>query len=268
MGEVTRLFESYQYGEAGRQLYEFFWSEFADWYIEIAKAQIEQGGMAAYSAGKTLSHVLDQTLRLLHPFIPFVTEETWGHLKDAAGDRFAPPDGWSEALMIANWPAAGALDADAESEMSLIIDLIRSIRNVRSEYKVQPGQRIVALISAGDQANLIDGQRDALVQMARLDGDELAIAREIDPPDQVSSIVVGGVTCYLPLAGLIDFDAESARLRKELDQVRVMIARSEKQLAGPFAERAPAPVVQRERDKLADLRQRRTQLGERLKALA
>jgi valyl-tRNA synthetase len=267
VGEVTRLFEAFQYGEAGRQLYDFFWSEFADWYIEIAKAQIDQGGIAAYSAGKTLVYILEQTLRMLHPFIPFVTEETWGHLKRAAGDGFAPAEGWADALMIASWPKAGALDETAEADMNLIIDLIRGIRNVRSEYQVQPGRRIAALISAGDQTDAIDGQRDALVQMARLNGDELLIASEIDPPDKVSSIIVGGVVCYLPLADLVDLAAESERLAKELAEVEAMIARSEKQLAGPFAQRAPAPVVERERNKLADLKVRHEQLNERLMAL-
>jgi valyl-tRNA synthetase len=268
VGEVTRLYEAFQYGEAGRQLYDFFWSEFADWYIEIAKAQIDQGGMAAYSAGKTLVHVLEQTLRMLHPFIPFVTEETWGHLKRAAGDGFAPVEGWADGLMIASWPEAGGKDDGAESEMNLIIDLIRGIRNVRSEYQVQPGRRIAALIAAGDQASLVDGQRDALVQMARLNGEELVIAREIDPPDQASTTIVGGVVCYLPLADLVDLAAESERLTKELAEVEAMIARSEGQLAGPFSQRAPAPVVQRERDKLDDLKVRREQLDERLKALS
>ncbi|MFN2270086.1 MAG: valine--tRNA ligase [Anaerolineae bacterium] len=267
VGEVTRLFEAFQYGEAGRQLYDFFWSEFADWYIEIAKAQIDQGGIAAYSAGKTLVYILEQTLRMLHPFIPFVTEETWGHLKRAAGDGFAPTEGWADGLMIAAWPEAGAVDEAAEVDMNLIIDLIRGIRNVRSEYQVQPGRRIAALISAGDQTDVIDGQRDALVQMARLNGDELLIASEIDPPDKVSSIIVGGVVCYLPLADLVDLAAESERLAKELAEVEAMIARSEKQLAGPFAQRAPAPVVERERNKLADLKVRHEQLNERLMAL-
>ena len=107
-----------------------------------------------------------------------------------------------------------------------------------------------------------------MTQLARLDADTLVIEPKIDPPDQVASIVVGGVTCYLPLAGLIDLDAERARLQKELDNVAGMIARSEKQLAGPFAEKAPPPVVQRERDKLVDLQQRRAQLAERLDALS
>jgi valyl-tRNA synthetase len=268
--DVNRLFKSYQYGEAGRQLYDFFWSEFADWYIEIAKGQIERGGGAAHSAAKTLTHVLDQTLRMLHPFIPFVTEEVWGHLKRAAGEDLAPAEGWSEALMIARWPDAGDRDPAAEADIELIIELVRGIRNVRSEYQVQPGKRVAALIAAAEHADLLSAQKDILTRLARLDENQLTIQptlSEDELPGQVASIVTGGVTCYLPLAGLIDLGAERARLQKELDQVTSMIARSEKQLAGPFAQRAPAPVVQRERDKLADLKGRREQLEERLSAL-
>jgi valyl-tRNA synthetase len=273
INDVNRLFEAHQYGEVGRQLYEFFWSEFADWYIEIAKGQIEGGGVPAYSAGLTLAHVLDQTLRMLHPFIPFVTEEAWGHLKRAAGEasvplQAAPHDGWPEALIVAPWPGASDLDESAEADMGLIIELIRGIRNVRSEYKVEPGRRIAALIAAGDQTELLTAQRDILAQMARLDPNQLTIQPTTQPTTQVATLVVGGVTCYLPLAGLVDVEAERARLQKELDEVLALIARGEKQLAGPFAQRAPAHVVQRERDKLADLQQRREQLQERLSALS
>jgi valyl-tRNA synthetase len=268
VGDVTRLFEAYQYGEAGRQLYEFFWSEFADWYIEIAKGQIDRGGIAAYSAAWTLVHVLDQTLRMLHPFIPFVTEETWSHLKRAAGETFPPREGWPEALIIAPWPEAGDSEDAAEADMGLVIELIRGVRNVRSEYNVQPGRRVAALIAGGDHTAMLAAQRDVLTQQARLDPDQLTIQAAIDLPHQVASIVVGGVTCYLPLAGLVDLEAERSRLGKEMDEVLALIARSEKQLAGPFAEKAPPDVVQRERDKLADLQQRREQLAERLDALS
>jgi valyl-tRNA synthetase len=268
ISEVSRLFEAYQYGEAGRQLYEFFWSEFADWYIEIAKGQIDRDEMAAYSAGRTLVHVLDQTLRLLHPFIPFVTEESWRHLKNAAGNAFAPRDGWPEALIIAPWPEPGPRGESAEEDMNLIIELVRGIRNVRSEYRVEPGRHIAGLVAAGDQADLLTSQRDIIIQLARLKADELVIEPTLTAPHQAASIVAGGATCYLPLAGLVDLTAEKTRLQKELDQVQSMISRSARQLAGPFADRAPKPVVQREREKLADLQRRREQLEERLKAIS
>lgn len=280
IADVTRLFEAYQFGEAGRQLYDFFWSEFADWYIEIAKVQLDRGGPAALSAAWTLVYILDRTLRMLHPFIPFVTEEAWGHLKNTAIESFATKEfgdwhpglreNWPKALIIAPWPQASETDAAAEEDMQLIIELVRGIRNVRSEYKVQPGRAVGALISADDQAGLLIAQRDVLVRLARLDANKLAIhssPEALDIPAQVATVVVGGVTCYLPLAGLVDLDAERARLQKELDEVASMITRSKKQLAGPFAEKAPAHIVERERDKLADLETKGEQLRERLNAL-
>jgi valyl-tRNA synthetase len=265
--DVSRLFEAYQYGEAGRQLYDFFWSEFADWYIETAKGQMEEGEPAAYSAGRCLVQVLEQTLRMLHPFIPFVTEETWGYLKETASAALTLDTGWPEALIIAPWPETGPLDEAAEDDMEVIIELVRGIRNVRTEYKVQPGRRISALINGGDQTALLKAQRNIISLLARLDADQLSIQSHIDPPEQAASVVISGITCYLPLAGLIDLEAERQRLQKEHGQVIEMIARSERQLAGPFAEKAPAEVVQRERDKLSDLQQRRDQLVERLTAL-
>ncbi len=267
IADVTRLFDTFQYGEAGRQLYDFFWSEFADWYIEIAKVQAGRGEAAAWSTLDTLVHVLDQTLRMLHPFIPFVTEEAWGHLKRAAGDRFAPAEGWPQALIIARWPEPGPTDEAAEADMALLIELIRGVRNVRSEYKVQPAREITALIAAGEYADLLQAQRDLLVRLARLDAGQLTIRPTVDSPSQAASVVASGITCYLPLAGLVDLEVERARLQKELDEVNGRIARSERQLAGPFAEKAPPHIVQRERDKLADLRIQREQLSATLERL-
>ena len=107
--DVDRLFDGHQYGEAGRQIYEFFWSEFADWYLEISKMQMAEGGDRAYYTAQTLITVLDTSLRLLHPFIPFITEELWGYLRDTCKSHpadFAPKTGWKEALMIAEWPTS------------------------------------------------------------------------------------------------------------------------------------------------------------------
>ncbi len=105
---MERLFQTYQYGEAGRQIYEFFWNEFADWYLEIAKLQFNEGGDRAYTTAESMVRIYDIVLRLLHPFTPFVTEELWGHLKSAAGAhpaQFTPlQGGWEAALIIARWP--------------------------------------------------------------------------------------------------------------------------------------------------------------------
>ena len=130
--EVDRLFESHQYAEAGRQIYEFFWSEFADWYLEAAKLQMEEGGGRAWLTARILIETLETCLRLLHPFTPFITEELWGRLKEACEAHpagFAPQDGWGEALIAARWPQAGeeAADEVKVSAFTLAKDLIHAI---------------------------------------------------------------------------------------------------------------------------------------------
>jgi len=205
--------------------------------------------------------VLDALLRMLHPFIPYVTEETWGYLKQAAGD-----DSWPPALMVAPWPEPAARDEAAEADMALLMEIIRAVRNARAEYDVKPGQQIAAHISAGTHEALVRDHADILCALARLDPARLTIAEQLPAPAKALTLVTGGVTTYLPLADLVDFDAERKRLEKDLAETQAQIARSQNLLAGPFAQKAPAAVVEKERAKLAELLTRaerlRTRLGE------
>ncbi len=258
--EADRLFEAHQYAEAGRQVYEFFWSEFADWYLEASKLQIEQGGDRAWLTVKIMIRVLDTCLRLLHPFTPFVTEELWGRLKaacEAHPAEFAPDGGWEKALIVARWPQAGEEEVDAEKvkAFTLAKDLVHAIRNVRSEKGVEPKRRIAAVISAGPHAAALDGQRRLLEILARLDADSLQIGEALEAPDNAVPLVVGSVEAYLPLEGLFTADEERARISTELERATQQAERLEKLLAGAFAERAPGDVVQKERARLEELRQ-------------
>ena len=257
---VTHLMESFQYGEAGRQIYEFLWGEYADWYIEIAKIRLYGADMRAQStARRVLVYVLERTLRLLHPFMPYVTEAAWQHLPRA-----------EDSLMVSTWPAPGNVDERAEAEMQVVMDFIRAIRNARAEYNVEPGRRIVAHIAAGEHHELLLAQRDALVELSHLDPGNLRLAPSLtDKPEQALTLVVGGVAVYLPLAGMIDLGAERARLGKELAHLEEGIARSQKLLENPgFVAKAPAEVVQKERDKLAGWQEQAGKLRERLATLA
>ena len=257
---VTRLIEDYQFGEAGRQIYEFLWGEYADWYIEIAKTRLYGGDPEARAATQAiLVHVLERTLRLLHPFMPFVTEAIWQGL---------PHEG--EALIIAPWPQPGPTDPEAEAQMGLLMELVRGIRNARAEYNVEPARRIPALFVAGDQTTLLQAHRDLLVNLARLDARQTQITAALaDKPQQAVTLVSGPVVCYLPLAGMVDRDAERARLRRELDDLARQVARLEALLANTgFVTKAPAEVVARERDKLAELRTAHAKLAERLAQLS
>ena len=272
--DVERLFANYQYGEAGRQIYDFFWSEFADWYLEIAKLQLNQGGDRAFYTAQTLIHVLDATLRLLHPFTPFVTEEIWGHLKQAAIQRspaFAPQDGWEEALIVARWPMPGPVEgweADKVAAFNLVQDVVREIRNLRSEKNVRPSQRIPAILVSGDTTSILQNQSTTIAALAGLDPSNLTITGKLnEKPEGHIALVVGPVEIYLPLAGMVDPAEERKRLEKDLEETQAQIQRLESLLASPFAEKAPAAVVQKEHEKLAGYRQTAEKLSGQLAGL-
>jgi len=259
---VTRLIDVYQFGEAGRQLYEFFWSEFADWYIEVAKIRLYGADARAQAtARRVLVHVLDRSLRMLHPFIPFVTEAAWLHL---------PHEG--ESLMITQWPSQSLalLDDEAEAEMSTLIEIIRTIRNIRSEYNVEPGRQIGAYIAVGDNYELVSRHQDIVTSLARLDGEQLKLSATLpEKPDQAAGQVIGGgIEIYLPLAGMIDVEAERIRCQQEIAQLEKRIAASKSKLANPdFIQKAPAEVVERERERLTDLELQATKTWDRLREL-
>lgn len=260
VGEVQRLLEAYQLGEAGRQIYEFLWGEYCDWYIEMTKVRLKGDHTPrADEARKVLVYVLDGCLRLLHPYMPFVTEAIWQYL---------PHQG--EALIIARWPRAGALDPEAEEKMAVFMELVRAIRNARAEYEVEPGRRIAAIIAAGDYLPFLREQAAVLESLAHIDGAQLTLAARLEnKPDKALALVGVGFECYLPLAALVDLDKERARLSAELERLTREIARSESLLANPgFTSKAPEAVVQKERDKVADYRERQTRIQERLARLS
>ena len=264
--DVTRLIDDFQFGEAGRQIYDFLWGEYADWYIEITKARLYgDDPAAAATARQVLVTVLEQVLRLLHPFMPFVTETIWQNLKTAWG-----ASEWGEALMIAPWPAPAAADEQAEAQMQAIIEVVRAIRNARAEYDVEPGRRIAALIAAGDLAPVFEAERSILVSLARLDESRLVIAPQLpEKPTKALALVVAGVEAYLPLAGMVDLEKEQERLRKELASVEADVARASGLLGNErFVSKAPAQVVEKEREKLAAAEERRKALVARLEVLA
>jgi len=258
--EVTRLMDDYQYGEAGRQINDFLWSEFCDWYIEISKLRLYGADEdAANTARRVLVYVLERTLRLLHPFMPFVTEEIWQHL---------PHEG--ESLMVARWPEPGGLsDEVAEADMAVVMDLVRAIRNARAEYDVAAGRRIAAIVVGGERAAMLRQQAPVIAALAHVDPAQLRIEETLaQKPEQAATLVVGTVECYLPLAGLVDIAAERARLTKEREEVTAQIARLEKLLANEgFTSKAPAPVVEKERARLAELQERLTRLQAHLAEL-
>ncbi len=269
--DVERLFANHQYGEAGRYIYDFFWGEFAAWYLEIAKSQLTEGGDRAFYTASTLVKVLDTCLRLLHPFTPFITESLWGHLKQACqekSDQLAPNEGWAEALMIAAWPEAQVLEGWEEEKIkafSLVQDVVRGIRNVRTDKKLNPGKRIPAIIIAGENMSTLQDQLSSISALAGLDPQALTLVESLEEkPNELTALVVSGVEVYLSLADVVDQEAEKARLEKELTEAQSHIQRLSGLLSSPFAQKAPAALVEKEREKLAVYQETAAKLTEQL----
>jgi valyl-tRNA synthetase len=272
--DVERLFGNYQYGEAGRQIYDFFWSEFADWYLEIAKLQMEEGGDRAFYTAFTLTRVLDLSLRLLHPFTPFVTEELWGHLKRACqdhSDELTPETGWEEALIIANWPEPRpeeGWEREKVADFSLVMEVVRAIRNLRAEKGIPPSRLIPAILISKDYARILEEQSTTIAALAHLDEGSLGVQPMIvEKPEGHIALVVGPVDVYLPLAGMVDLEEERARLESSLKEAESQIERLENLLASPFSEKAPPEIVQKESDKLANYRKAAQKLQSQLETL-
>jgi valyl-tRNA synthetase len=252
--DVERLFQSFQYGQAGQLIYDFFWGDFADWYVEIAKLQLANEA-TRYETAKTLARVFDISMRLLHPFTPFVTEELWGHLRNAM--RNSPlaelTQSWPDALIVASWPEPRELEGWEESklaEFATLQEAIRVIRNLRAEKTVKPSVKLAALIV--DESGLIKHEASVLAALSGLDELKLDVRTQIDSkPEGYVALVSGAIQIFLPLAELTDPEEERARLTKELAEAESHIARLEKLLGSDFANKAPAAVVNKEREKLA-----------------
>jgi valyl-tRNA synthetase len=198
---------------------------------------------------------------MLHPYIPFVTEAAWQHL---------PRD--YESLMITRWPrySQDDFDEEAEAQMSLLMETIRTIRNIRSEYNVEPGRKIIAHIAAGEHHDVLTRYQEILVSLARLDPIKLQVVPTLDekPEQAAGQVISGGIEVYLPLAGMIDLAAEKERLEKELTQVEQRLAASQVKLNNQgFVQKAPAEVVEKERERLADLELQADKIREQLKDL-
>ncbi len=270
--EVGRLFDEYQYGEAGRQIYEFFWGDFADWYLEAAKLQLPDGGGRGLSTAHTLAVVFDTCLRLLHPFTPFVTEELWGKLRAAlrAAPHVVNTEGWGPALIAASWPEPepeAEVDAAALERFGGLQELVRVIRNARAEKGVPSGSRLPARFKIAEQAWL-PGQAELLASFARLDPQRISFdAGSQTPPQGWMPLTAAGVEVYLSLAEGVNSDAERARIQAQLEGVVRQVERLEHLLAGPFAERAPAEVVELERRRLTQTTEEAARLEAQLEAL-
>ena len=241
----------YEFGEITRELYGFFWNEFCDWYIEFSKSRLSSDDAAdRLACQRNLVFVLDQALRLLHPIMPFVTEEIYQEL---------PCEKDAPYLIVAAWPDAEELarylDADAERAIQMVTEVVSGIRSTRARYGISPKQALAAVVKAsGADAALLEEQRGLLASMANLD--ELEIGEAAEKPAESAVVLGAGVEAYVKLSGLVDFDAERARLQKEQKTLAADVAKLEKKLSNPgFLAKAKPEIVEKDtakRDELAE----------------
>ena len=265
---VTRLIDDFQLGEAGRQINEFFWSDYCDWYVEIAKVQMQGDESAKRSTSGILRAVLDQSMRLLHPFMPFVTEEVWHYLYETSVPN---SEQWpASALIVAPWPHVNekAIDDEAEQQFGLVQEVITRIRDARNQMNVEPARRIPAMLVVGSETAMFEQQGALIEFLARTEKPQLFESLS-EKPEQAMSLLAGPIEIYLPLAGMIDISKELERLDKEIAQAQQEIVRTQGKLANQnFVSRAKPEVVEKEREKLTvqeerigKLKARRAELG-------
>ena len=268
----------YQFGEAQRAAHDFLWNEYCDWYIEMSKTRLradaptDEDAAAAPSPLPILARVLETALRLLHPFLPFVTEEIWGRLNAAAPLAFADAAARPAALMVADYPQedAASLDPEAERETEAAIELIRAARNLRAEFRIPNSQTLTARAAVADEYRT--ALRDALPfirAQAKIDLDITAAAAPVGASDdEVVQILTCG-SLSLSLGGAVDVAAETDRLQTELADLRKYETRLSRNLANEnFTRRAPEDVVERERDRLTATQNRAARLSEMLERLS
>ena len=258
--DVTRLFDSFEFGEAGRALYNFIWNDFCDWYIEMAKENLTgEDEKLKKNTQRILRYVLDQILRLMHPIMPFVTEKIWLSM---------PHDGAS--LVVAEYPVEHTEfdNQVAEKDMDNLIELIKAVRNSRSEVNAPMSSAIDILIKTKDDdtRKVFENNVDYINRFCH--PKRLEIAADIEAPKLAMTSVITGAEVYLPLADLIDLNEEISRLQKEAKKLESEVTRGEKKLGNEkFVANAPEAVVAKEKEKLANYKQQLAATESRIEEL-
>ncbi len=258
---VTDALEGWRLDEASLGIYQFFWHDFCDWSLELSKSGLRAEDEAAERTRGVLLHVLEQALRLLHPFMPFITEEIWTQL---------PVTRTEPSLVVAAWPTHDPrrVDAIAESRMEQLIAIITAIRTIRGENRISPRQSLNLLIDAPDEATAAV-LREAASQLGDLASiGELDVAVGAERPPRSAVAVAGSLTLYVPLDGIVDLDEEVTRLQRALAKLDDEVARFEKKLGNErFVANAPPEVVAQDRERLAELQRQRATYRETLEQL-
>ncbi|MCO6530046.1 valine--tRNA ligase [Lactobacillus sp.] len=260
VSEVIRLFDEYQFGEAGRELYNFIWNDFCDWYIEMAKVALN-GNDEELKARKqdNLIWILDQILRLLHPIMPFVTEKLWLSM---------PHDG--ESIMVAKYPEAHAEfeNEQARHDMAFLIEIIKAVRNIRTEVNAPLSSSIDIMIQLEDAKNerILTDNEDYVKNF--LHPKDLTISTQIAAPKLAKTAVISGAQVFIPLADLVNVDDEIKRMEKEEKNLQAEVDRSTKKLGNQgFVAHAPEEVIAKEKAKKADYESQLESVRQRIEEL-
>ncbi|HUI46747.1 MAG TPA: valine--tRNA ligase [Nitrospirota bacterium] len=268
--EVLSALTEYRFNDAASSLYHFIWHEYCDWYLELSKPalNLDKGSPERKAAQTVLTHVLETELRLLHPFMPFITEEIWQNLpegvkKQGAGVR-------SESIVIASYPAVEEkmIDAGIDQDMQMVMDLILAIRNIRGEMNIAPSMQIKAIVNVArkDMAHHLERAAGYVKTLSRLC--ELRIGEAEKKPKTAATGVIKDAEVYVPLEGIIDLTQERDRLQKEIAKISKDIEVFSKKLSNRnFVDKAPKEVVEKDTAKLEDLKAKRDKLEQSLKML-
>jgi len=270
--DLNTAIDNYEFHESVQTLYHFFWDDFCDWYIELAKADVtaEQESAARTEARTRLLTVLEQALRLLHPFMPYITEELWQRLPGEKALQAAYA-GAEPSVMLTGYPegAADLIDEAVESEMQAIIELISRVRNIRSTMNIKPSERIPIIVGSPDEKlrRLFSSAQDQISRLVR--SSEFSVNERLEAPRaSARAVLTGGAEVAVPLEGLIDFEQERRRLQRELEKLQAESGKLEAQLSNPnFVSRAPAERVNEVRERIADVAQQSAQLQQTLENL-
>jgi valyl-tRNA synthetase len=261
--EVTNALDAYRFNDAAQTLYDFIWHEYCDWYLELAKIRIynKDDAVGRQTAQYVIWRVLEGTLKLLHPMMPFITEEIWQHL---------PHQG--ESIMVAEWPKASSdlIDKKSESDMIVIMDVIGAVRNILSEFNIPPSSKSEIFVQTSDQVIPLLRLRENFNYIYRLtNASNVVVEPEIQKPSSSATAVVSsGVEIYVPLEGLIDIDKEKERLTKNLDKAIADLERITKRLADEaFISKAPENIIFKERERKSEVEALKAKLEKNLEML-
>jgi valyl-tRNA synthetase len=255
---TRRALEDYRFNDAASELYQFFWHEFCDWYLEVTKLRVAGSAQERLNTQAILWQVFETSLRLMHPFIPFLTEELWQQL---------PRQG--ETIVKAPYPGVteGLIDEDAEQQMAFVMQVISALRNIRSAFKIPNATRLQPHFKASlAQAKMLRQYQTYIVSLANIS--DMAIEQDLVRPAMSATAVLEQMEIYVPLAGLIDVELERTRLKRDLQKFEDDVAKLEAKLARrDFLDKAPEEIIEKEQTRYQGLRERAGKLVAALESI-